>query len=292
MRLAQQRQFSGCDGWAEQAKRRAAAAAAVDERMKGVVVAEPSDTDYIIAIPSYHRLECFRKRTYTRILQRYNLCGRAHLYLQNPEDIAAYSAAFPELTIHGSLPGLMPTMERIGKDWPVNKWIAVLHDDLTRVLTVGENGKRETVDDLDGLLTRTFDQLETLGLHLAGFYPTSDPRSMARGPEFTTDLRFINDPLHLVRNLRLPLSIPGKQDFERTVKYYEHDGGVLRLNRYAFAHTYNPTGDTGGYGHRTPLQEAAAVRAFCDVYGQYVERVITHEDGSTSMVLRRGGATR
>lgn len=50
--------------------------------------------DYTIAIPTYKRLNVFRRKTY-RLLKRYNLCERVVLFLQCPEDVADYTEAFP-----------------------------------------------------------------------------------------------------------------------------------------------------------------------------------------------------
>ena len=252
----------------------------------GELLVESEKDDYIIAIPSYHRLKCFQTRTYKRIIQKYGLCHKVHLYLQNPEDVAEYGAAFPDLTIHESPPGLLATMNHIGHDWPIGKRVVVMHDDLTRVHGLDADGKRANVDDLDALFISTFARLDALNLNLAGLYPQSDPRKMAQAPEETTDLRFIHDPLHLVRNQRVPLLLAPKQDFERTIEYYKRDGGVLRLNRFAFGTSYNPK-TQGGYGHRTREDEAAATQLFLSVYKDYVKRVIVHKSGSTSLVLRR-----
>ena len=38
-------------------------------------------TDYVIAIPSYGRVETFRQKTYRKILVPYGLCARTTLYL-------------------------------------------------------------------------------------------------------------------------------------------------------------------------------------------------------------------
>ena len=245
---------------------------------------------YVIVVPTFKRCKQFHRQTYTRILKEYGLCSQVVLYLQCDEDAEEYGKAFPELEIRRSPPGLPATMEYIGNDWPEGHPIVVIADDVTRVVSMDKEGKRKKVENLNTLFTDMFELMHSYKVNLAGFSPVNDPRSMIRLPEHTTDLRFIYDPLHLVLNRRVPLKLYGKMDFERTIEYYKRDGGVLRMNHYAFNSKYNQQKTPGGIGYKCPEVSKVEADEFYYLYKAYVQRRITHSDGTTSFVLRKEGA--
>lgn len=80
-----------------------------------------------------------------------------------------------------------------------------------------------------------FAMLARHGLTLWGVYPVNNAYFM-RG-DYTTDLRFICGGFHGMLNDRNEaLIICPKEDYERTLRRYERDGGVLRMNNIAFEH--------------------------------------------------------
>jgi len=121
---------------------------------------------------------------------------------------------------------------------------------------------------------------------LGGVYPMRNAKFMARQSDFSTDLRFIHDPITLMYNQRIHLDDPNKTDWQRTILYYEHDGGVVRYNHVGFTTTYNPVNAQGGIGYRSPHLESKAAVAFQERYPKYITSIRTHKDGSTSFNMR------
>jgi len=252
---------------------------------KNVYCSEPIE-QYTICIPTYKRVDLFRKKTYKTIIQRYNLHDRVMLLLQNDEDEKAYTEAFPELGFMRTPPGLLQTVNYVAECFPKGHRIVMMHDDIVRLLRVDSDCNRHTLVDGDRFIQMMFAKMKEEGCHLGGVYPCNWPKQMAKIPEYTTDLRFIHDPLTFMCNLQLQLQLQlqYKSDFERTIVYYKHDGKVLRMNHYTICTAYNPKSE-GGIGHRDAEAEKKAVADFLSVYGEYVKTVRTHKDGSTSMIL-------
>lgn len=250
---------------------------------KNVYCAEPIE-QYTICIPTYNRVDVFRKKTYKTMIQRYNLHDRVMLLLQNDEDEKAYTEAFPELGYMRTPPGLLQTVNYVAEHFPKGHRIVMMHDDIVRLLHVDSDCNRHTLVDGDRFIRMMFAKMKEEGCHLGGVYPCNWPKQMAKIPEYTTDLRFIHDPLTFMCNLQLQLQLQYKSDFERTILHYKHDGKVLRMNHYTISTPYNPKSE-GGIGHRDAKAEKEAVDVFLTMYGEYVKTVRTHKDGSTSMIL-------
>ena len=254
------------------------------------LVLDPPPKDYAILIPTYNRVDTFAKKTYAKLLTRYGLCDKTYLCLQTDADEASYTQAFPDVHVVRTLKGLLATVNELATQLPPNLRVVVMHDDITRFLRIEPPAStRITVDDLDAVFRETFETMATHGCHLGGFYPTDNPMNMVRQPAVSTDLRFIHDPITLMRVQPIVLSphFSDKMDFERTILYYQQDGGVVRMNHYTFCTQYNPKSATGGYGHRTADAEAAVTQRFVKAYAPYIQRVIVHKSGSTSLVLKK-----
>jgi len=252
----------------------------------GELMVEEKDS-YTICIPTYNRVDIFRKKTYAKIIQKYNLYDRVMLLLQTDADEEAYTKAFPKLGFMRTPPGLLQTVNYVAEWFPKGYRMIMMHDDITRLLRVDSQYKRHTITDGDRFFKSVFAKMKEQGCHLGGVYPCNYPLTMAKQPEYTTDLRFIHDPLTFLRNLQLQLQLQlqWKSDFERTIVYYKHDKKVLRMNHYTICTAYNPKSDAGGIGHRDSTEEKKAVADFLSVYGEYVKTVKTHKNGSTSMIL-------
>ena len=251
----------------------------------GELMVEEKD-GYTICIPTYNRVDVFRKKTYAKIIQKYNLHDRVMLLLQTDADEEAYTKAFPKLGFMRTPPGLLQTVNYVAQWFEMGHRMIMMHDDITRLLRVDSLYKRHTITDGDRFFKSVFAKMEEQGCHLGGVYPCNYPLTMAKQPEYTTDLRFIHDPLTFMCNLQLQLQLQlqYKSDFERTIVYYKHDKKVLRMNHYTISTAYNPKSESG-IGHRDAKAEKEAVADFLSVYGEYVKTVKTHKNGSTSMIL-------
>ena len=239
---------------------------------------------YSIAIPTYHRLDLFAKKTY-KLLKRYDLLNRVTLFLQTDADVEAYTTAFPDIPYVRAPLGFIACTNFISEYYDIGHPIVQLHDDIAQIYELVE-GKCVQAKDVHQIFESIFGVMTREGCNLGGVYPMRNAKFMARQPKYTTDLRFIHDPITLMYNQRLILEDRHKTDWERTIKYYEHDGSVVRYNHVGFCTTYNPVNAQGGIGYRSPEQERVAAEAFQARYPQYITSIRTHKDGATSFNMR------
>jgi hypothetical protein len=109
---------------------------------------------------------------------------------------------------------------------------------------------------------------------------------MSQQKEYTTDLRFIHEPITMLYNQRILLDDSNKTDYQRCVEYYLRDGGVLRYNHSAFTTVYNPVNADGGIGHRSAEEERDSAVLFKQRYSDYVSHILTKKNGATSLILK------
>ena len=247
--------------------------------------------NYTIAILSYDRMKIFEKKTY-KLLKKYNLLSKAILFLSTEKDIAEYSKFNIPMVL--SPKGYCETCNFISEYYPLGKKIIIIGDDITRfnIYNCGENinncGKNTEVKDLNSLFNTLFKILDEKNISLGGFYPTSNPLAL-RGIKnlLTTDLRFIHDACcgMINRGIKLDSSIL-KCDFQRTILYYERDGGIVRLNNYSFDTRFNK--GKGGNTNEKNNEEHYS-KLFEEKYSQYIQRKITHKNGTSSFILRKNG---
>lgn len=246
--------------------------------------------DYIIVIPTFNRVSTFSKKTYTRIIQPYKLEKRVILLIQTNEDALCYKQHFPELKQLRTPKGLLATVNYVADYFPINKKIVMMHDDLNRILYVEPpSAKRITVKDANAFFNHMFTTMKKNKCNLGGVYPTDYPLTMVTQPAFTTDLRFIHDPLTFIINQRVKLdpNYACKMDFERTIKFYQIDKKVLRNNHVTISTKYNPKNVEGGFGYRDNVQEKYETSKFVAKYNKYIKNIKVHKNGTTSIILKK-----
>jgi hypothetical protein len=236
--------------------------------------------NFNIVIPSFNRYNIFKNKTFL-FLQKHNLLSNATLFLQNDQDEELYKEF--NIKIIRSPPGLHATINFIWDYYPIDTKLWLLHDDVSKFITLDNTEPT----DLPNIITGCFNSMNLHNANLCGFYPTANTYFMSNAKELTTDCRFIHDPCCLLINKRI-YSTPelmGKCDFERTILYFKRDHTVLRFNHFAPVTSYNPK-KKGGVGFRDPKTEQQQALLLKTTYPEYVQRIITHKKGGTSLVLK------
>ena len=242
--------------------------------------------DYVIAIPTYDRLNTFIKKTYNKIIKPNKLEDRVVLFIQNDRDEIEYREAFPEIKIVRSPPSYHHTLNFISKYFQEGTLIVKMDDDINSCVKAPENyvenkGKLEKDLDVNQIFINCFTVMKLRNCNLGGFYPSS---SWFRGDQKTTDLRFIVGSCYCFINRKIYLPEPNtKSDFEFTIKNYQQDNGVVRFNRIAFRSAYN---NSGGIERTLEIENRDNNRLF-EKYPNYITRRIKHKNNSTSLVLKR-----
>jgi hypothetical protein len=240
--------------------------------------------DYQIAIPTYKRLNVFRRKTY-RLLKRYNLCERVVLFLQCPEDVKEYTEAFPELKYVEAPSGFLNCINFITQHFPVGQPVVQMHDDVRQIYDL-VSGKCVQTEDAHAVFVRVFQLMQKSKCNLGGLYPMRNAMYMSLHKEYTTDLRFIHDPITLLLNQQIPLELSRKNDYERCIRYYKRDGGVLRYNHSSFTTSYNPSNDAGGIGHRSAEDEMCDAEVIKKMFPKYISYIKQKKNGATSLVMK------
>ncbi len=236
--------------------------------------------EYKIVIPSYKRFNIFKNKTF-KFLERNSLLEYATLFIQTDEDEEKYKEF--NIPIIRSPLGLIHTLNFINDTYPLNTKLWLLHDDVTKFINL-DNIEPENIPDI---INGCFNSMILHNANLGGFYPTANPYFMKKAKELVTGCNFIHDPCCLIINQQINNTeeLKDKADFERTVLYFKRDKIVLRFNHYAPVTSYNPK-SMNGVGFRNPEREKASALLFKNTYPEYVRRINTHKNGSTSLVLK------
>ena len=231
-----------------------------------------------IAIPTFDRVDTFRKKTYTKIIQKYKLEKYCTLFIQSDKDANDYKELAPELKQVRSPKGLINTQNFISKYYPLNAKVVMMEDDLTGIFKL-TGDKLTKVNNAYDLFNKTFAIMVNTGSSLGGFYPIPNAGFMKDRKAITTDLRFIVGALYcfINRKIKLQNTMGGKKDFAFTIDNYIRDGKVIRLNNYTMRYDYSDNTEKSGRD----------TQIFQNKYDKYISKVITHKDGSTSFLLKK-----
>jgi len=231
-----------------------------------------------IAIPTFQRADTFRKKTYTKIIQKYKLEKYITLFITG--DTSAYKEVSPELKMVKSPKGLNNTLNFISDYYPLGAKIVIMDDDITRITKLSGD-KLVPINDAYSLFNKTFGIMKNVGASLGGYYHMSNSGFMKTSSSpITTDLRFIVGTLYCYINRRIKYSMGGKSDAAFTIENYKRDGKVVRLNHYAISYDFNAN-----------TESAEDTNKFISKYSKFISRVITHKDGSTSFFLKKNPKT-
>jgi len=229
-----------------------------------------------IAVPTYDRVDTFRKKTYTKIIQKYKLEKYITLFIQSDKDAKEYKELAPELKQVRSPKGYLKTLNFISKYYPKNAKVVKMDDDITAIYKL-TGDKTTKVGNAYDLFNKTFGIMSNVGANIGGFYPIPNAGFMKDRKPITTDLRFIVGSLYCFVNKNIKLTIDGKSDYELTIEYFKRDNKVVRLNHYSMRYDYSDNTEKSGRD----------TQRFMSKYNKYISKLITHNNGTTSFLLKK-----
>ena len=230
---------------------------------------------YLVAIPSYKRSEIISNNT-LRVLQEKGIDPiRINVFVADKEEKQLYSNKVPRDLYHqiviGRL-GLRNQRNFITDYYPENTCLVEFDDDLREIsyLQPGQgesrveklkNNKLLPILNLDLFIKEAFFRLFTNNTSLTlpvktskqgvkekpkcylwGVYPVDNAYFLVN--KITSDLQFLVGPMWGKINRHLPelkLTLDEKEDFERTLRHYQLDGGVLRFWNVTMETSYYKT---------------------------------------------------
>jgi hypothetical protein len=256
-------------------------------------------TDYVICIPSYKRAQVCNERTLKTLHENKIDPKRIYVYVADKEDYKLYEEILDKKNYNKLVigkKGLVPQRQFIMNQWPSNKHIVFFDDDIEKIdLSLSPEFKKH---NLDYFIKYAFTECVKHKSYIWGVYAVFNPFFRGARKEMTTDLNYIvgafygiiNRPPSTKEGKAIQLTITKengqKEDVERTLKYFLHDGIVLRFNKVGFiTKYYGKEGGLGRFEDRIkPMMEAS--KRLKKQYGEYGD-IKVRGNGMAEFVLKK-----
>lgn len=204
--------------------------------------------DYLIGIPSYKRPHVLKKKTLP-LLKKYNIPKNIiHIFVANNEQYEDYKNMLDANTygkiIIGEI-GIMGIRNFMANYFKEGQKVVYIDDDIGKIWECvnnvkpydKKNNKNLEIKSLKQFINQAFKLSKKTGYHNWSVYPRDNayfmkPTTNNYSDYVTTDLRFLMGGFHgVINNKKCEIrTIGDKEDYERTIKYYLNDGGVIRFN--------------------------------------------------------------
>lgn len=246
---------------------------------------------YRVAIPSYDRATTLRDKTLRVLLAGGVDPTRIDVYVRGQEQLELYSrtlepGSYGRLVLFDGDPGVMPVRNFISRSYAPGTRLFQIDDDVYRIVRKIDDKLVEDVQDVDALIELGFATADEAGLYLWGLYPVKNPLFMKHRVRY--DLTYIEgaifgytvlgDDTELVR-------CDDKEDFERSIRFYLRDGGVVRLESYSFwSNFYTEPG--GMQTYRTVETVEAGARYLLETYPELCSYFVSRGRGMPEVRLR------
>lgn len=189
---------------------------------------------------SYNRVEQLAQKT-LKVLKDISP-NRIYIFTA-PEEFQLYSKAFPDYIVVSGHLGLMNQRNYITNYFPEDTPLVCLDDDVESIYRLcGDSLEPIPSCVLDSVFLECFHELRAAGCRFWGIYPINNSYFMS--DTISTDLKFCIGHLWGYFNTKdIILTLDYKEDYERTLLYYNRDKSILRFN-YLAAKTkmYQPGG--------------------------------------------------
>lgn len=211
--------------------------------------------DYVVCIPSYKRAHVCNEKTLATLREHHVKQSLIYVYVANKEEYEEYKQVLDPNSYHKlvvGIKGLVPQRQFIMNQWREGKHIVFLDDDIQSIdLSLSSEFKKH---NLDYFIKHAFQECMTHKSYIWGIYAVYNPFFRKGRKEMTTELNYIvgafygiiNRPSLKAIQLTITKENGQKEDVERTIKYFIHDGIVLRFNKIGFETKYY--GKEGGLG--------------------------------------------
>ena len=208
---------------------------------------------YRIAIPSYNRVEGLGQKT-LKTLEKHGIDKSIiDIFVANQEQYDLYKNNYPDYNIIIGEKGIRQIREFIFlKHYNEGDKVISFDDDIELIKMKNPRGWEPPSfanDELDlkKEFNLAFEQCEKSGRHLWGVYPVDN--SMFMKNDISYDYKFIIGHMFgIIIKKDLCSHTPdigARDDYERTIKHYLADGGVVRLNYICCKTKYIAEGGIG-----------------------------------------------
>jgi hypothetical protein len=189
--------------------------------------------EYKIVIPTYKRVETLKNKTLF-YLQKCNIpMEKVWLFVASQDEYESYKHYLDlGLNIVVGVPVLMHQRNFVKNYFEQDQAIVQIDDDIEDVYVKIDDKKYEPFYDLDSLINQAFAACIEHNTKFWGISAVLNAMFMKHG--YSTNLKFcVGCFWGEFNDKEIVLSIDEKEDYERTIKYYEKYGAVIRFNGYA-----------------------------------------------------------
>lgn len=247
-------------------------------------------TSYVIAIPSYKRPETLRDKT-LKVLKHYKIDPKKiDIFVANKEEETIYKETLDPESYNKIIVGVInlgPQRNFISKYYPEGKPIVNIDDDIQGFIEYTTTTKRheKPLANLEKIIQEGFKECKKHGFRLWGIYPIPNGYFMEK--KVDTDLRYIIGCFYGTINAKdIKLELKNdKEDYERSIRYYIADGGVIRL-RYVAPKTAYYTEKGGIQEFRSESTVMAGAKWIVKHFPDYATLNLTKKSGHAEVRLR------
>jgi len=233
---------------------------------------------YKIAIPSVARSETILKKTINYLLKTNIDFKNLYIFLSDEKEYEDYKKNLDEFNCNIIVTGKkhVNTQRNFICDYfQKDEFICGIDDDID-TLQIKVNDKRTIeLTDLDGFINNAFEISQQNKCDLWGVNPVLNPFFLKNNVSF--NLKYIVACFYGWKNTQEKKSYVstnpeyGKEDYERTIRYYVNDGGVTRFNYVAPKTKYYSEGG-GIQTYRTVEYEEKAVQWLLKTFPMFCKR--------------------
>jgi hypothetical protein len=246
----------------------------------------------VFAIPSYRRATAFANKTLQTLKRNGVDPTLIYCFLSDPKEVDDYKAECVKVdqdyipNFVESVPTLAGNRNFIVNYFPEGQKIVWCDDDLVKInFRKNEKVLEETTNFLY-YVHEAFKVCEEKGSWIWGIYAASNPYFMK--DNIGEGLYYIIGSCYGTINRHSDVALVNledKEDFERTLKYYDNDGIVLRLNYLTVESAYYK--EPGGMQEtRTSERIETSARFLAEKYPNYCTYYVRKTTGHAELRLR------
>jgi hypothetical protein len=250
---------------------------------------------YVVCIPSYKRAQLCNDKTLTMLKNNHIKRELIYVYVADKTEYDEYERVLDK-SLYNKLvvgkKGLVPQRQFIMGKWKNGQQIVFFDDDVESVdLKLSPMFKGH---NLDYFFKQAFRECDKQKSFIWGVYAVFNPFFRGARKEISTELNYIvgafygivNRPTLKEIQLEITKENGQKEDVERTLKYFIHDGIVVRFNKIGFTTKYyGKDGGLGTFDNRLkPMLEAS--KRLLAKYGDY-GYIKMRKNGMAEFVLRK-----
>jgi hypothetical protein len=239
-------------------------------------------SDFQVAVPSHNRVDVLPIKTLALLLDGGVNPRRITVFVADEAERELYEAVVGDCRLVAGRLGLREQLNFIHTWYPEGLPVVKIDDDVTAIEELTPDGKLAPVHCIPSVFQEAFALADKVGARLWGTYPVYNAFFMR--PTVTTDLRFCIGHLCGYRiDPAVQLGAPHKTDYETTLRYWDADHAVLRMNHLVAKTRYRAKGGLDGI--RTPEAEEQSVEYLVEHWPQHV-RPWRRKDGRPEVKLR------